>query len=99
MSMPHALMAKAWRSRSWLATLFFILTAGFLDEFSLMNLVKLLSKNADLRAEIRHYEQQYEHDRRTLRQLANSPEAVEKVARVNLLMKTANEDIYVVVEE
>lgn len=93
------ILNRFWQHRSLLATLFFIVTVGFLDQYSVLNLVQLLSKNADLKAEIHRHKEEYEAATRALRQMETSPEAVEKVARVNLLMKTANEDIYVVVEE
>ena len=48
---------------------------------------------------VAQYHKEYEHDTRELRMLETSAAAVEKVARVNLLMKNENEDVYVVVEE
>lgn len=88
-----------WQYRTWLATLIFVLSVGLLNQYSFLNLYRLWQENEDLRAEITKYEQEYEADTYALRQMATSPEAVEKVARINLLMKASNEDIYVVVEE
>ncbi|MDO5075380.1 MAG: septum formation initiator family protein [Bacteroidales bacterium] len=99
MSRFLSLLAHLWQFRSLIAFLFFVVTVGFLDENSFYNYYRLWSKNKELTAEIKQYEKQYEADTRALHQMATSPEAVEKVARVNLLMKTSNEDIYVVVEE
>lgn len=88
-----------WSGRSWLVTIFFVVVVGFLDQNSFLNLFFLLQKNSELKDEIAHYAQQYADDSKALRLLDTSEEAVEKVARVNLLMKNDNEDIYVVVEE
>lgn len=87
------------RARIALLTGFFVLVVGFLDDRSFYHLFLLMQENSSLRQEIAAYESQYAADAQALRMLATSQEAVEKVARVNLLMKTANEDIYVVVEE
>lgn len=88
-----------WTRKSWLATIFFIVVVGFLDSNSFYNLFLLWQTNQRLKAEIALYERQYEEDTHSLLQLDASPQAVEKVARLNLLMKTDNEDVYVVVEE
>ena len=81
-----------WSGRCWLTTLFFIVVVGFVDHNSFLNLFFL-------QEEIAYYEQKYAEDSKALRLLNTSAEAVEKVARVNLLMKNDNEDVYVVVEE
>lgn len=88
-----------WSGRCWLTTLFFLVVVGFVDHNSFLNLFFLLQKNSELKEEIAYYEQQYAEDSKALRLLNTSAEAVEKVARVNLLMKNDNEDVYVVVEE
>lgn len=87
------------RARIALLTGFFVLVVGFLDDRSFYHVLLLMHENSELRQEIATYEAQYAADAQALRLLETSQEAVEKVARVNLLMKTANEDVYVVVEE
>ena len=42
------------------------------------------------------FEQKYNADTEALNDLLNSPEAVERVARVNLYMRTPDEDVYVI---
>ena len=78
---------------------FFVVVVGFVDETSFLHLFQLTQKNSELRQEIAQYEAQFAADSVAVHQLLTSQEAVEKVARVNLLMKTDNEDVYVVVEE
>ena len=57
------------------------------------------AQNEQLRDEIKTYEERYQADSRELNELEHNPEAVERVARVNLYMKTANEDVYVIENE
>ena len=74
----------------------FIAIVGFLDTNSFLRLFELRRQNAALRAEIAEYEARYNADTKALHDLMNNPEAVERVARVNLNMKTADEDVYVI---
>ena len=74
----------------------FIAIVGFLDPNSFWRLFELRRQNAALRAEIAEYESRYNADTQALNDLMNNPEAVERVARVNLYLKTAEEDVYVI---
>ena len=74
----------------------FIAIVGFLDPNSFWRLFELRRQNAALRAEIAEYESRSNADTQALNDLMNNPEAVERVARVNLYMKTADEDVYVI---
>lgn len=77
-------------------TLVFLLIIGVLDENSLISRYQLHARNEATRAEIRKYEEQYLRDQRDLQEMQNSPDAVERVARMDLLMKTPDEDVYVI---
>ena len=77
-------------------TLVFLLIIGVLDENSLISRYQLHARNEATRAEIRKYEEQYQRDQRDLHEMQNSPDAVERVARMHLLMKTPDEDVYVI---
>ena len=79
--------------------LLFFIFAGFLGDFSFYQYWSLKRQNAELSERIAQYHKEYDSDSRELHLLETSEEAVEKVARVNLLMKNENEDVYVVVEE
>lgn len=87
-----------WKQRCIWAIVFFVAIVGFVDENSVMNLIGQWRKNAELRAEIEKYDNAYEEANTRLKQLASSQAAVEEVARVNLLMKSNDEDVYIVEE-
>lgn len=74
----------------------FILIAGFLDENSILKFYQLRSHNNELKAEIRQYEHQYDSCSTELQRLKASSRAYEEVARVRLLMKSEDEDVYVI---
>lgn len=74
----------------------FIVYAGFLDPNCFWNTYQLYQQNEALRHEIEAYKLRYENDTRDYEELKKNQEALERVARVNLYMKTANEDVYIV---
>lgn len=74
----------------------FILIVGFLDPNSFYHRYNLHRENEELRQQIRDYEALYDHSTLELHDLERSPEAIERVARVDLYMKTSDEDIYVI---
>ncbi|MBR6375118.1 MAG: septum formation initiator family protein [Alloprevotella sp.] len=76
----------------------FVIIVGFIDSNSMLQRYKLSQNNAAIRAEIKQYDERYKADSRTFRDLQMSEEAVENVARVELFMKTDNEDVYVIEE-
>lgn len=96
MSKPFLFLNFLWGRRSLCATVFFVLVVGFFDENSFMNLYNQKQENAKLRAEIAYYEEQYTQTSERLQQLESSPAAVEELARVSLLMKSEDEDVYIV---
>ena len=77
----------------------FVGIVGFLDPNSFWHRHQIRMQNDELREEITAYRTQYNNDTRELRELQRSPEALERAARVNLYMKTADEDIYVIENE
>lgn len=74
----------------------FIVIAGFVDSNSLWHRYQIKMQNDALRREIASYEAQYNADTHELNDIEHNPDAVERVARVNLYMKTADEDVYVI---
>ena len=76
--------------------LVFIAVVGFLDQNSMWRLHELRLQNEALREEIKQYEDRYNADSKALEDLLTNPEAVERVARVNLYMRTPDEDVYVI---
>ena len=93
------LLQRIWHYRFPAVFLLFFIFAGFLGDFSFYQYWSLKRQNAELNERIAQYHKEYDSDSRELHLLETSEEAVEKVARVNLLMKNENEDVYVVVEE
>lgn len=85
-----------WRRRSLWITIFFTVTLGFLDDNSVVRLLTLKHENAILEEKIEKYEQDYEMAAKELQQLDVSQEAIERMARVKLQMKTDEEDIYII---
>lgn len=79
-----------------LLILVFILVAGFLDPNSFLARYRLSLRNSELRAEIKECDDAYAAAETELQALLSDPKAVERVARVHLLMKRADEDVYVV---
>lgn len=98
MNILSAITSFFWERRSFFACIFFIFIVGFFDNNSVTNLIAQYEKNAELKAEIEKYEQDYEEATTRLKQLSSSQEAVEEVARVNLFMKSNDEDVYIVEE-
>lgn len=74
----------------------FVALVGFIDPNSFYQSYLLEQQNDELRMQISEYKERYENDTRELNDLQRNPEAVERVARVNLQMKTADEEVYVV---
>ena len=85
-----------WRRRRLWITIFFTVTLGFLDDNSVVRLLTLKHENAILEEKIEKYEQDYEMAAKELQQLDVSQEAIERMARVKLQMKTDEEDIYII---
>ncbi|MCQ2293334.1 MAG: septum formation initiator family protein [Bacteroidaceae bacterium] len=88
---------QAVRHHKYLWTIIiFIIVAGFLDENSIWNYYHLRKHNKTLKDEIRLYEKEYKDVNAELQRLKKSPRAYEEVARVRLLMKSDDEDVYVI---
>ena len=87
-----------WRHKFLWTIALFVIIVGFVDSNSMLQRYKLSQHNAALRAEIQQFDERYNADCRTFRELQYSEEAVENVARVELFMKTDNEDVYVIEE-
>lgn len=99
MSNFRNVLQRIWQYRFGVLLLFFFIVAGFIGEYSFYQYWSLKRQNMELAERIDQYQKEFQGDTRELHQLETSVEAVEKVARVNLLMKSENEDVYVVVEE
>ena len=92
-------LATLWnyvRRHKYLITIVsFLVIIVFLDENSLIQRAQHRREIQTLTSEIEKYRKQYEEDTRTLKELMNNPEAMEKVAREKYLMKKPNEDVFI----
>ena len=73
----------------------FLVIIVFFDENSLIQRAQHRQEINDLTTEIAKYRKQYEEDTERLKELTNSPEALEKIAREKYFMKKPNEDIFI----
>ena len=85
-----------WRHKYVVTTLLFLLIIGVVDPHSLLYRYKLRERNASLREEISIYDSLYAHDLNRLKQIKGSADEAEAEARVNLFLKTPDEDVYVI---
>ena len=95
MSKLHILWGYIRQHKYLLTIAIFVGVVGFLDENSLVRRAEHQKEIYRLHSEIARYKAQYEEDTRTLKELTNNPEALEKIAREKYLMKKPNEDVFV----
>lgn len=84
------------KHKYFLSIILFGLIGGLLGNNSIYRYFELSSENSALRKEIADYDARIASYRQQRKVLETDPNAVEEIARVRLLMKKANEDIYVV---
>lgn len=72
-----------------------VVIVGFVDENSVYNHFKNLSKISELQDEIDKYRAIYNRDQAQLYRLETDPKAIEKIARERYFMKRADEDVFV----
>lgn len=72
-----------------------VVIVGFVDDNSVYNHFKNLSKISELQDEIDKYHAIYNRDQSQLYRLENDPKAMEKIARERYFMKRADEDVFV----
>ena len=84
---------------SWLkyaiVTVLAVILIGFVDENSVWHHFKNQSRIAELKADIKRQESQYNHDQKQIKMLNSDPKAIEKIARERYFMKEDDEDIFV----
>jgi cell division protein FtsB len=77
----------------------FVVWIMFFDDSNLMQHRKNLEELAQLESQVDFYKNKIEADKRKLYELQTNDENLEKFAREQFLMKKADEDIFVIVEE
>ena len=83
------------RHKYLITVLAFLVIIVILDENNLIQRAQHRQEINDLTSEIAKYRKQYEEDTQRLKELTNSPEALEKIAREKYFMKKPNEDIFI----
>lgn len=73
----------------------FLVIIVFLDENSLVRRYQHRQEISTLTSEIAKYKKQFKEDTEKLKELTESPEALEKIAREKYLMKKPDEDIFI----
>lgn len=98
MKLLYGFLRLVRRHKYIVALLLFGLLVGGIDENSLWRLYEMRRDNDALRREIAEYDRIYADYSRQLEELGR-PEALERVARVELGMHTDDEDVYIIKEE
>lgn len=95
MKILYGLLRFIRRHKSLVTLLVFSLYIGVLDENSLRRLYELRRENDILRREIADNDEKYAYYSQQLSELSR-PEAIERIARVELGMHTDDEDVYII---
>lgn len=85
-----------WRHKYLWTIALFVAFIGFFDDNSFLARHRLKQENAALEAEIKQYEDQYNHDKEKLQRLKSDPQTLVRIAREDHQMKSADEDVYYV---
>ena len=73
----------------------FLLIIGVLDENCLLRRAAHHQEIASLKNEIERYTKEFDESSKKLEELNNNPEAIEKIARERYMMKTEDEDFFI----
>lgn len=90
---------KSFISKYLIALVAFVVWIMFFDDNNLMQHRKNLKELALLEDQVNFYKQKIIADKRKLYELQTNDANLEKFAREQFLMKKADEDIFVIVEE
>ncbi|MBR5644777.1 MAG: septum formation inhibitor [Salinivirgaceae bacterium] len=82
-----------------IASLIFLLWILFFDQNNLLNRISDLRNLREMKAQKEYYEKKIETDIQRTKELETDDDNLEKFAREQYLMKKANEDVFVIVEE
>ncbi len=82
-----------------IATAVFVLWISFLDQNNLLNLMSSRRNLRDMKEQKEYYAKKIESDIQKTKELVSDEENLEKFAREQYLMKTPNEDVFIIVED
>lgn len=72
---------------------------AFFDKNNLIHQWRMRKQLIELRRDKNYYQEEIERDSTAIRELKENPEALERYARENYLMKKEGEDIFIIVED
>lgn len=72
---------------------------AFFDNNNLIHQWRMRKQLIELRRDKHYYQEEIERDSIAIRQLKENPEALERYARENYLMKKEGEDIFIIIED
>lgn len=90
-------LRKFWRSKYFIAILFFFVWILFCDNMDLITVTSHRMKLNQLEDEKTWYNEEIARDKQSLEELTTNPQMLEKFAREQYRMKRENEDIFVLV--
>jgi cell division protein DivIC len=101
MKEPRFLGIKAdrFKNKYFLATLFFIVWVGFIDQNNLFERFQNMRELKKLSGDKEYYQNKIAEDSERLKELKTNKENLEKFAREQYLMKKDNEDVFIIVDE
>lgn len=85
-----------WHQRTLLTTILLSVIVGYTGDNSIWQLIQQWQVNSEIKADIKAYDEEYALNTERYERLKSSQEAVEEVARVSLMMKSDDEDIYII---
>ncbi|MBN1599921.1 MAG: septum formation inhibitor [Bacteroidales bacterium] len=90
---------KLLRNKFFLASVLFIIWVGVIDENNLLERYRNIRQLKQLNDDKEFYIKKIHEDSERLKELKTNNENLEKFAREQYLMKKANEDIFIIIEE
>ena len=92
-------LLKTFKNKYLIATLFFIVWMLFFDHNDIFLHLQYRKELNELKADKKYYQEQIDLTRKEVDLIKSNPQAMEKVAREQYLMKKDDEDVFVVGEE
>ena len=90
---------RIFKNKYLIATILFIVWMLFFDHNNIFLHLQYRKELNELKADKKYYQEQIDLTRKDVDLIKSNPQAMEKVAREQYLMKKDDEDVFVVVEE
>ncbi len=86
------------KNKYLLASLFFIIWVGFLDNNNILRTMKTRKNLRELRKTVEYYNKEIKENQRIIRELTMDKKSFEKYARETFFLKRPDEEIYIIEE-